>query len=204
MLIKNVPRRLNYEQEFSEPHASNQAQNRVNQSLFQTCDAKAAEEEEKECTLLQGSEGTVSEYGDQDDNDDYCSESENENENDGPNEEDLHDDNDGDATMREEYNTSARRDPALTADKTPLMPGGFYLGSTPRREDFYLTTQQQIIARQNANPTIYKTGPTKYQDGANKGHWTPKEDKQLTEAVQKYNSKNWKKIAECLQGRTDV
>jgi len=54
------------------------------------------------------------------------------------------------------------------------------------------------------NPNIYKTGPTKYQDGANKGHWTPEEDAQLTKAVEKFKSKNWKKIAECLAGRTDV
>ncbi|XP_051137358.1 uncharacterized protein LOC127255712 [Andrographis paniculata] len=34
--------------------------------------------------------------------------------------------------------------------------------------------------------------------------WTNEEDKLLTEAVQRYNGKNWKKIAECMPGRTDV
>ena len=61
-----------------------------------------------------------------------------------------------------------------------------------------------IKARHTDNPNIYKTGPTKYQDGANKGHWTPKEDELLELAVRRFNSKNWKKIAECLDGRTDV
>jgi len=67
-----------------------------------------------------------------------------------------------------------------------------------------MTTKAIIERRQLENPNIYKTGPTKYQDGANKGHWTPEEDAQLTMAVDKFKSKNWKKIAECLSGRTDV
>jgi hypothetical protein len=37
-----------------------------------------------------------------------------------------------------------------------------------------------------------------------KGHWTKEEDAILRSAVKKYDAKNWKKIAECLQGRTDV
>ena len=37
-----------------------------------------------------------------------------------------------------------------------------------------------------------------------KGHWTKEEDAILRAAVKKYDAKNWKKIAECLQGRTDV
>lgn len=31
----------------------------------------------------------------------------------------------------------------------------------------------------------YKVGPTKYQDGSSKGHWTQAEDVMLTEAVKK-------------------
>lgn len=62
------------------------------------------------------------------------------------------------------------------------------------------------------NPHLYKRGPTKYQksqhtEGARakvKGHWTEEEDKKLTEAVRINGGKNWKKIAEALQGRTDV
>jgi myb proto-oncogene protein len=37
-----------------------------------------------------------------------------------------------------------------------------------------------------------------------KGHWTKEEDSALNKAVKKYEGKNWKKIAECLHGRTDV
>lgn len=37
-----------------------------------------------------------------------------------------------------------------------------------------------------------------------KGHWTKEEDALLRQAVLKYDAKNWKKIAECLIGRTDV
>ena len=102
------------------------------------------------------------------------------------------------------YDASGQLETALAYEenKTPMMPS--FMGTSPRREEFYLSTQQKIIARQKDNPSIYKTGPTKYQDGANKGHWTPEEDEQLTRAVGRYNSKNWKKIAECLDGRTDV
>ena len=42
------------------------------------------------------------------------------------------------------------------------------------------------------------------QCGKSKGHWTANEDRLLTEAVRKQGGKNWKKIAEGLEGRTDV
>ncbi|KAI7983062.1 Transcription factor MYB3R-2 [Camellia lanceoleosa] len=34
--------------------------------------------------------------------------------------------------------------------------------------------------------------------------WTEEEDNLLSEVVRKFNGKNWKKIAECIPGRTDV
>ncbi|CAL9007043.1 unnamed protein product [Prunus brigantina] len=37
-----------------------------------------------------------------------------------------------------------------------------------------------------------------------KGGWTEEEDKILAHAVQKFNGRNWKKIAECVPDRTDV
>ena len=37
-----------------------------------------------------------------------------------------------------------------------------------------------------------------------KGHWTKEEDDMLTQAVEKYGSKNWKQIAKCVLGRTNV
>ena len=62
------------------------------------------------------------------------------------------------------------------------------------------------------NPHLYKRGPTKYYKSQifegkackAKGHWTEEEDKKLTEAVRQNNGKNWKKIAESLDDRTDV
>ena len=63
------------------------------------------------------------------------------------------------------------------------------------------------------NPHLYKRGPTKYQKSSTavangnvkaKGHWTEAEDKKLAEAVKVNKGKNWKKIAEAIQGRTDV
>jgi len=68
----------------------------------------------------------------------------------------------------------------------------------------FLLTFQIILKRQQANPHLYKTGPTKYQDGSTKGHWTKEEDIMLTESVKQFGGKNWKKIAGSLPGRTDV
>ncbi|KAK8523380.1 hypothetical protein V6N12_047900 [Hibiscus sabdariffa] len=45
------------------------------------------------------------------------------------------------------------------------------------------------------------SGPTRR---STKGHWTSEEDEILRKAVQRFNGKNWKKIAECFKGRTDV
>ncbi|XVF22606.1 hypothetical protein REPUB_Repub12eG0185900 [Reevesia pubescens] len=45
------------------------------------------------------------------------------------------------------------------------------------------------------------SGPTRR---STKGGWTEEEDKLLTIAVQKFNGKNWKKIAEWVPDRTDV
>ncbi|PKA54451.1 Myb-related protein 3R-1 [Apostasia shenzhenica] len=45
------------------------------------------------------------------------------------------------------------------------------------------------------------TGP---QRKSTKGHWTPEEDELLRQAVHHYKGKNWKKIAESFQDRTDV
>ncbi|XP_022681998.1 transcription factor MYB3R-1 isoform X1 [Setaria italica] len=45
------------------------------------------------------------------------------------------------------------------------------------------------------------TGPTRR---STKGNWTPEEDSILSRAVQTYQGKNWKKIAECFPDRTDV
>ena len=53
-------------------------------------------------------------------------------------------------------------------------------------------------------PDMYKRGPTKYQDGESKGHWTKAEDQLLEKAVDANKGKGWKKIAEWLPNRSDV
>ncbi|KQK06987.1 transcription factor MYB3R-4 isoform X2 [Brachypodium distachyon] len=50
-------------------------------------------------------------------------------------------------------------------------------------------------------PNGRKTGPARR---STKGNWTLEEDDILRKAVQTYNGKNWKKIAECFRDRTDV
>ncbi|KAA8525293.1 hypothetical protein F0562_007148 [Nyssa sinensis] len=45
------------------------------------------------------------------------------------------------------------------------------------------------------------SGPTRR---STKGQWTAEEDEILCNAVQRFNGKNWKKIAECFKDRTDV
>jgi hypothetical protein len=40
--------------------------------------------------------------------------------------------------------------------------------------------------------------------GTMRGKWNPIEDELLREAVNKYGGRNWKKISECMSGRTDV
>ncbi|KAK6158161.1 hypothetical protein DH2020_005475 [Rehmannia glutinosa] len=46
-----------------------------------------------------------------------------------------------------------------------------------------------------------RSGPARRSSQAG---WTNEEDKLLTEVVQRFNGRNWKKIAECMSGRTDV
>ncbi|XP_076894225.1 transcription factor MYB3R-4-like [Bidens hawaiensis] len=45
------------------------------------------------------------------------------------------------------------------------------------------------------------SGPTRR---STKGQWSAEEDEMLCKAVQQFNGKNWKKIAECFKDRTDV
>ncbi|CAN6349346.1 unnamed protein product [Urochloa humidicola] len=50
-------------------------------------------------------------------------------------------------------------------------------------------------------PNGRTTGPARR---SSKGNWTAEEDDILCKAVETYKGKNWKKIAECFPGRTDV
>ncbi|XP_051151241.1 transcription factor MYB3R-1-like isoform X2 [Andrographis paniculata] len=55
---------------------------------------------------------------------------------------------------------------------------------------------------ERAQPLHGRTsGPRKR---STKGQWTAEEDEILRMAVQRFNGKNWKKIAECFKDRTDV
>ncbi|XP_042035727.1 transcription factor MYB3R-1-like isoform X2 [Salvia splendens] len=46
-----------------------------------------------------------------------------------------------------------------------------------------------------------KSGPTRR---STKGQWTPEEDEILRMAVQRFQGKNWRKLAECFKDRADV
>lgn len=39
---------------------------------------------------------------------------------------------------------------------------------------------------------------------SSRGKWTQEEDETLREAVQRHGGRNWKRISDCLEGRTDV
>lgn len=39
---------------------------------------------------------------------------------------------------------------------------------------------------------------------SSRGKWTAEEDETLREAVQRHGGRNWKRISDCLEGRTDV
>ena len=49
-------------------------------------------------------------------------------------------------------------------------------------------------------------GDTLQEEGgrSSRGKWTVEEDETLRTAVQRHSGKNWKKISDCLEGRTDV
>ncbi|GFS32418.1 myb domain protein 3r-5 [Actinidia rufa] len=53
----------------------------------------------------------------------------------------------------------------------------------------------------NRTERLRTTGPTRRSSQAG---WTEEEDNLLSEVVKKYNGRNWKKIAACIPGRTDV
>lgn len=53
-------------------------------------------------------------------------------------------------------------------------------------------------------PELLYGRPTGPKRRSTKGQWTPEEDEVLCRAVQNYQGKNWKKIAECFPGRSDV
>ncbi|PWA86424.1 Homeodomain-like protein [Artemisia annua] len=63
--------------------------------------------------------------------------------------------------------------------------------------DVLLTKRRDKMPNLNGRTT----GPTRR---STKGQWSAQEDEILCKAVQQFNGKNWKKIAECFKDRTDV
>ncbi|GMN61351.1 hypothetical protein TIFTF001_030443 [Ficus carica] len=74
-------------------------------------------------------------------------------------------------------------------------------------EHDFLSSSPSVSDSSHGNAVLHQAS---FQGRARKpirrkpGGWTEQEDKVLADAVRRYNGKNWKKIAECLTGRTDV
>lgn len=54
------------------------------------------------------------------------------------------------------------------------------------------------------SPKVAGSASTDGKVRYSRGKWTPQEDELLKEAVEKFSGRNWKRISECLDGRTDV
>lgn len=74
--------------------------------------------------------------------------------------------------------------------------------------DLHNEDEQDEVSEQSSDYSDDDERNVRKDDGNDKskvkGHWTAEEDSLLQDAVQKYEAKNWKKIAEDLNGRTDV
>ncbi|KAG2243897.1 hypothetical protein Bca52824_094272 [Brassica carinata] len=76
----------------------------------------------------------------------------------------------------------------------------------------YLQKSHLSMKREMKAPTISQEGNKKGSHGrpcgparrSTKGQWTAEEDEVLCKAVERFQGKNWKKIAECFKDRTDV
>jgi Myb-like DNA-binding domain len=62
------------------------------------------------------------------------------------------------------------------------------------------------LANESVDDMCTSTGSILSPNGSrsSRGKWTPEEDEILRNAVQQHGGKNWKKISDCLDGRTDV
>ena len=54
------------------------------------------------------------------------------------------------------------------------------------------------------SPKVAGSASTDGKVRYSRGKWTPHEDELLKDAVEKFSGRNWKRISECLDGRTDV
>lgn len=106
-------------------------------------------------------------------------------------------------------NESGSEDERKETSKKPL-PLAHSLSFNPNRQfnDIEGSEEGSISnfnnKRMNATSFIDARRKTGSVRRTTKGQWTQQEDEFLRNAVLKYEGKNWKKIAECLVGRTDV
>ncbi|KAL6045360.1 Myb-related protein B [Balamuthia mandrillaris] len=66
--------------------------------------------------------------------------------------------------------------------------------------------QKQRLSSSSSRVTVVNVGKKgqRTQFRRSRGRWTKQEDNTLREAVKLYGAKNWKQIAECVPGRSDV
>jgi hypothetical protein len=62
----------------------------------------------------------------------------------------------------------------------------------------------RLIARSDDTTTGEASPDDSGFGRSSRGKWTAEEDEILRNAVQKHGGRNWKKISDCLEGRTDV
>ena len=96
----------------------------------------------------------------------------------------------------------------LDKKKLPVLSHNLSFGPTYQFDDCDNSEEGSLRnynkSRMNATSFIDARRRTGSIRRTTKGHWTKEEDALLKTAVLKYEGKNWKKIAECLHGRTDV
>ena len=84
-------------------------------------------------------------------------------------------------------------------------------GNVPRLISYTIVTKHRSSQRNDrpkrddlAAPATAKKRQASNNPSNNKRYWNEEEDKKLTELVNEYGAKNWKKIAQHLPHRTDV
>ncbi|KAJ8555741.1 hypothetical protein K7X08_013237 [Anisodus acutangulus] len=85
-------------------------------------------------------------------------------------------------------------------EEAPILDfGGFTSCSSFSDSSYEVSTPR--CSSEPGSSCRRSSGPTKRSSQAG---WTEEEDNLLTEVVKRFKGKNWKRIAECMNGRTDV
>ena len=66
------------------------------------------------------------------------------------------------------------------------------------------TSSDNLNHSSSQSPSPSSTNDSDNEKLIGKGKWTPDEDEMLKISVLNFGGKNWKKISNCLEGRTDV